>query len=116
MASMQTDLLQDYSNDSSISGLAGSNLAELKNYKVVKRDGSIASFMIDKIVDCLQRTCSSTGALASQDLILNEVVKNLFNQIKTYEVVDILILSSAALIEKDPSYSKVATRFLLQKI
>jgi ribonucleoside-diphosphate reductase alpha chain len=117
MSSMQTNSLRDHVNDSSsVSNLSESSLAVLQNYKVVKRDGSLASFMIDKVVDCLQRTCSGTGVLASQDLILAEVVKNLFNQIKTYEVVDILILSSAALIEKDPAYSKVATRFLLQKI
>ncbi len=90
--------------------------AEIAEYQVVKRDGSLTTLMLDKIVGCLQRACKDIGFAASHDLILAEVVKNLFDKIKTYEVVDILILSSAALTEKDPAYSKIAASFLLQKI
>ena len=90
--------------------------AEIAEYQVVKRDGSLTTLMLDKIVGCLQRACKDIGFVASHDLILAEVVKNLFDKIKTYEVVDILILSSAALTEKDPAYSKIAASFLLQKI
>lgn len=96
--------------------LKQSYLEELCRYQVVKRDGRLEELRLDKIVQCLQRTCQNFGAVVSPELILREVIKNLFNQIKTYEVLDLLILSSASLIEKDPIYSKVSARFLLQKI
>lgn len=117
MAGMQINSVSGQQlNDVIISGLSQARLDDLTAYQVVKRDGSLESLMIEKIISCLQRICDDFGGVVSQELILNEVIKNLFNQIKTNEVVDILILSSAALIEKDPIYSKVAARFLLQKI
>ncbi len=117
MASMQIDSSRG-SVGNSWAGikLPVEQLTALQNYQVVKRDGSLTNLMIDKIVDTLQRTCASVGHTMGQDQVLEEVVKNLFHQIKTYEVVDVLILSAASLIEKDPIYSKIAARFLLQKI
>ena len=92
MASMQTDLAMDHNNDgSAVSNLQNSQLTNLCNYQVVKRDGSLAVMVVEKIIKCLQRTCDSMGSVIAQKLILDEVVKNLFNRIKTYEVVDILI-------------------------
>ena len=88
----------------------------LDSYQVVKRDGSLTNLVVDKITDCLERTCSEIGLAVSHSLILDEVVKNLFDKIKTHEVLDILILSAAVLTEKDPAYSKAAAAFLLQKI
>lgn len=94
-------------------GILSNNLA---SYQVVKRDGSLTSLAVEKIVDCLERTCNEVGLAVSHGLILDEVVKNLFDKIKTHEVLDILILSAAVLTEKDPAYSKAAAAFLLQKI
>jgi ribonucleoside-diphosphate reductase alpha chain len=88
----------------------------LKQYQVIKRDGQSEDLMIGKIMDCLQRTCQEIGSAVSANLILDEVLKNLFDKIKSYEVLDILILSTAVLTEKDPAYSKAAAHFLLQKI
>ena len=117
MASMQIDSSRGVVGNSwAAVKLSVEQLTALQNYQVVKRDGSLTNLMIDKIADTLQRTCVSVGLSGGQDQVLEEVVKNLFHQIKTHEVVDILILSAASLIEKDPIYSKVAARFLLQKI
>jgi ribonucleoside-diphosphate reductase alpha chain len=88
----------------------------LSGYQVVKRDGRLANLVIDKIIGCLERTCREIGFSISHHLILEEVVKNLFDKIKTHELLDILILSTAVLTEKDPAYSKAAAAFLLQKI
>jgi ribonucleoside-diphosphate reductase alpha chain len=88
----------------------------LARYQVVKRDGSLANLVVDKIIDCLERTCGEIGIAVSYSLILDEVIKNLFDKIKTHELLDILILSAAVLTEKDPAYSKAAAAFLLQKI
>lgn len=88
----------------------------LKQYQVIKRDGKSEDLMIGKIMECLQRTCKEVGLAVSADLILDEVLKNLFDKIKSYEVLDILILSTAMLTERDPGYSKAAAHFLLQKI
>lgn len=90
--------------------------SDFGEYQVVKRDGRLTNLVVDKIIDCLQRTCQEIGIAASYTLILDEVIKNLFDKIKTHEVLDILILSAAVLTEKDPIYSKVAASFLLQKI
>lgn len=117
MASMQVDSSREMVGGSWGSlKLPAEQLSALQSYQVVKRDGSLANLMIDKIAESLQRICVSVGLAGGHELVLEEAVKNLFNQIKTYEVVDILILSAASLIEKDPIYSKIAARLLLQKI
>lgn len=88
----------------------------VKQYQVIKRDGKFEDLMVGKIMECLQRTCREVGLAVSADVILEEVLKNLFDKIKSYEVLDILILSTAMLTERDPAYSKAAANFLLQKI
>src|SRR5690348_410058 len=116
MASVQVNSLNGAQElGASFANLSQTRLDALNDYQVVKRDGSIEALMIEKIISCLQRTCADFGSTMLPELILEEVIINLFHQIKTYEVLYILILSSAALIEKDPIYSKVAARFLLQK-
>ena len=85
-------------------------------YQVIKRNGAPEVLMINKIMDCLHRANKEVGVAISADLILEEVTKNLFDKIKSYEVLDLLILSAAVLTEKDPAYSKAAAYFLLQKI
>src|SRR5437879_1348406 len=52
----------------------------------------------------------------SAELIVQEALKNIFNGISSVSVENALILATTALIERDPSYSYVASQFLLKKL
>ena len=56
------------------------------------------------------------GDLIDTDTILKETVKNLYDGIPVDEVFKSAILSARALVEKDPAYSQVTARLLLQTI
>ena len=82
---------------------------------VTKADGKIEPFDVSKVVRSVIRAAKGL-TLVDIELIVNEVVKNLFEKIKTIEIADLLVLSASAFIERDPEYDKVAVRLLLQKL
>lgn len=84
-------------------------------FNVKKADGKTESFDILKVAKCVMR--ASRGLVnIDLELLLNEVVKNLFDKISTLEISDLLVLSASSFIEKDPDYDKVSARLLLQKL
>lgn len=85
-------------------------------YAVIKRDGRTVTLDINKILSSIDRATQGLKKDYSVELIMREVVKNLFNNIPSAQIEDALILSTSAFIEKDPVYSTIAARFLLQKI
>jgi len=89
---------------------------EVKQYKVSKRNGSSVIFAFEKMFDSLRRACDGYEAFVSPELILQEAIKDIFNGIDTKDISEVLILGATAQIEKDPAYSKVSARLLLQKL
>lgn len=83
---------------------------------VKKRDGRIFSFDHQKIDAFLKRVSSGYEDVISSDLIMHEVVRNLFDGISTSDVLKSLILAAVTFIEKDPAYSIIAARLLQQKL
>ncbi len=57
--------------------------------------------------------CSGLGSAVDPALIINQTLKNLYDGVAIEEVNKSAILSSRALIEKDPAYSFVTARLLL---
>ncbi|MEM3074901.1 MAG: ribonucleoside-diphosphate reductase subunit alpha [Candidatus Pacearchaeota archaeon] len=81
-----------------------------------KRDGRIILLDINKLRKTIERGINGYEKEVSADLILKELMKNLFDGMTTEDIDRALIISTIPFIEKHYSYSKVAAQFFLQKI
>jgi ribonucleoside-diphosphate reductase alpha chain len=68
---------------------------------------------LSELVGC---ACDGLGDAPSPQLILQETLKNLYDGVPMDEVYKSAVLSARALIEKDPAYSYVTARLLLNII
>ncbi len=90
--------------------------AKLGKLTVTKRDGRKQLLNIKKIDDTLRRAARGLGDDIAFDLVEREVIKNIYDQVETVNLDRALVLAAAAFIERDPSYSFLAARLLLQRI
>ena len=85
-------------------------------FTISKRDGKQVPLIQYKIYLSLKRACQGLEHSVSLELIMHEVVKNLYDNATTKHVEDALILGAISFIERDSAYSVVAARLLRQKI
>lgn len=68
------------------------------------------------LLDRLDHACAGYEKLASPEELLESAILNFYEGIKEEEIDQALIMATKAKIEKDPAYSKIAARLLLDKI
>ena len=90
--------------------------AKLGKLTVRKRDGRCQLLNVKKIDDSIRRAGSGLGDDLEYDLIVREVIKNIYDEVDTTNLDRALVLAAAAFIELDPAYSYLAARLLLQRI
>jgi len=88
----------------------------VSSFRINKKNGNNESFHREKVLRCIKRASKGLEDHVSLELIMHEVTKNLYDEASTLEIEDAMILATIAFIERDPSYSKVASRLLLQKL
>ncbi|MDH3745678.1 MAG: ribonucleoside-diphosphate reductase subunit alpha [Acidobacteriota bacterium] len=90
--------------------------ARLGKLTVVKRDGRKALFNVKTIEENIQRAArDDLTQLGSGDLV-REVINNVYDEIPTTQIEQALVLAAASFIERDPGYSCLAGRLLLQRL
>jgi ribonucleoside-diphosphate reductase alpha chain len=89
--------------------------ARLGKLTVVKRDGRTALFNAKKIEEAIVRAADGLDGTIRPDLLLKEVLNNVHDAIPADHIERAMVLASAAFIERDPAYSYLAARLLLQK-
>lgn len=82
---------------------------------VTRTDGSVEPLNIDALQTQIDRACTGLTAVSSNH-ILEDVKRNLFDKVPVHEVNKALIMSARTLIEKEPSYTYVAARLLLDDL
>jgi ribonucleoside-diphosphate reductase alpha chain len=82
----------------------------------VVEDGVARPLDLDRLHGLVKDSCEGLGRAVEPDLILQSVLKDLYNGVPMDEVRKCAILSARALIEKDPAYSYVTARLLLNSI
>ena len=87
----------------------------MSEFFVKKRNGRLEKLNLDKINKCVIRACQGINDVSASEVILDAQVQ-LFNKITTNEIDKALIMSARSKIEKDPGYSVVAARLLLNTI
>ena len=81
---------------------------------VKKRDGRMAIFEVNKLRESIMNVLKGYEQDVSVDLIAKEAIKNIYDGIKSPEISKASILASISFIERDPAYSKIASRLFLQ--
>lgn len=85
-------------------------------FVIKKKNGSVEMFDYEKVYNCFKRASQGLEEAVVLDLLMQEVIKNVYDQITTFEIEDALVLAAIALIEHDPIYSTVASRLLRQRL
>ena len=83
--------------------------------KVKKRNGRLQDFNVDKINASAQRACEGISDVSASEIVLDAQLQ-LYDKVKTEEIDQALILSTREKIEKEPNYSFVAARLLLNNL
>ena len=83
--------------------------------KVKKRNGRLQDVNLDKINKCVERACVNLENVSVSEVVLDASLQ-LYNKITTVEIDKALIMSTRSKIEKEPNYSHVAARMLLNNL
>jgi len=79
---------------------------------VTLADGSLKPLNLGRLRDLVTEACSGLSDTESE-IILNDACRNLFEGVKERDVSKTLVMSARTLIDRDPNYSYVAARLLL---
>ena len=82
----------------------------------VLENGERRALNMDSLTDLIHSACADLGDAVQPGIILEETLKNLYDGVPMEEVRKSAILSARALIEKEPAYSFVTARLLLNTI
>jgi ribonucleoside-diphosphate reductase alpha chain len=82
---------------------------------VTQSDGSIVPLDLNGLQNQVRNACAGL-AHVSPDLIVEDVKRNLFDKVPVHEVNKALVMSARILIEKEPNYTYVAARLLLDDL
>lgn len=89
---------------------------EQNNLFVIKRNGQKEKFSSKKIKHSLTWAIKGLENDIDVDLIVKQAESSLYDNIPTSDIAKALVLSARSLIERDPAYSKVASRLLFDEI
>lgn len=87
-----------------------------KKLSVTKRDGAKVPFDLTQIRAALERYCGQELRPSVIDHVIQEALTNIYDGISTSEINQALIMSLRARIERDPLYSYLAARVLLNDL
>jgi len=79
---------------------------------ITRADGSQAPLNVEQLQVLVAEACAGLTGVDAQT-IMNDTCRNLFDGIKENDVSKTLVMSARTLIERDPAYSRVAARLLL---
>ncbi|MSR70617.1 ribonucleoside-diphosphate reductase subunit alpha, partial [Candidatus Kaiserbacteria bacterium] len=81
---------------------------------IVKRGGAREHFSEAKLTRTLIRACEGFERIIDVPSVIGRVTQEMYDGIKTKDIHDVLIMVVRSMIERDPAYSFVAARLLLQ--
>ncbi|MBI1834102.1 MAG: ribonucleoside-diphosphate reductase subunit alpha [Candidatus Andersenbacteria bacterium] len=87
-----------------------------RKISVTKRDGTKVAFDLTQVRAAIERYCGDDLKPSVIDQIISEALTNVYDGISTSEINQALIMSLRARIERDPLYSYLAARVLLNDL
>lgn len=83
--------------------------------QVTLNDGSVVPLDTKRLTQLVESACTNLNSVSAKH-ILEDGQRNLFDKVPVKEVSKALIMSARVLIEKEPNYSYVAARLLLDEL
>lgn len=81
---------------------------------ITKRDGSTERFSEEKLTKTVLRATQGFEHIVDVPSIVAKVSQEMYEGIKTKDIQEVLIMTTRAMIERDPAYSTISARLLLQ--
>ena len=88
---------------------------EKPGIKVVLDDGSESTLDIQRIKTIVEEACEGLSDVSSEEII-EEAKKNLYNGVNMADVRSSLVMTARTLVEKEPNYTFVTARILLDNL
>ena len=85
-------------------------------FKMVRADGSEGRLTEKQLKKAIERACAGLGDVVSPKDVLEHSIVNFYDGVQEHEVDQSNIMAAKVLIEKEPAYSYVASRLLLDKL
>ncbi len=85
-------------------------------FMIKKTDGNVESLDMKRLERTISWAAAGYESAINKQLIIKETGKNIYNGVSDHEVAEALILAASSFIERDPAYSKVASRLLFKKL
>lgn len=89
--------------------------AEYPNINVIKADGSRSPLDINRMRTIVSEACANLKGVEDK-AILDEAMRNLYDGVNESDVNTSLVITARTLVEKEPNYSFVTARLLLDKL
>lgn len=105
--------LMDVHNNASVNSIV--SFANEPLLSVIKRSGKSAPLDVQKIRSTIINAAKEHIKAIDVDMLLAEIMRNIYDNAPTSEIESAIIFSAAAFIEQDPAYEQVAMNVLLQK-
>ena len=106
------DLVSEETNLSAQSA----QLTAAQAFTVRLKDGSLSPFNTKILEQHLIEACRGFETVVSAPLLLQETLKNLFDGMPAKNIMQAAIMATRSFIERDPAYSFVTARLLLQSL
>ncbi len=87
---------------------------EAAGIQIVLADGSRVALDMDQLTNIVNEACQGLDDV-NADFIIKDTARNLFDGVPVADVAKALVMSARVLIEKEPNYTYVAARLLLNQ-
>ncbi|MEZ6189339.1 MAG: ribonucleoside-diphosphate reductase subunit alpha [Planctomycetota bacterium] len=96
-------------------GQAEAPVVETPGVRMVRPDGSEVVLNDAQLMQPIQRACAGLDDV-DPSLLLGEIKKNVFDGISQHELEEAFVMGTRAMVEREPNYSYVAARLLLDSL
>ena len=85
------------------------------NINITKNDGSIVPLDVERLASLISDACENLEEVSVNE-VLNEALKNLYDGVSISDMRTSLVMSARTKVEKEPNYSYVTARILMDQI
>ncbi len=91
------------------------DIPDTPNINVVKSDGSLVPLNVEKVAGLINDACEGLDEVSVNE-VLEEALKNLYDGVSIADMRTSLVMSARTKVEKEPNYSFVTARILMDQI
>ena len=91
------------------------DISNAPNINITKNDGSVVPLDVEKLAGLINDACENLEEVAVNE-VLDEALKNLYDGVSIADMRTSLVMSARTKVEKEPNYSFVTARILMDQI